>query len=769
MKKIFYLIIFNLFFILSCSNQTTNPSTNLVDSSKNIITVKKVPIDEVVNDNTNLVKNSTFDEEIDADGDTSLTNNMWSLSTNAGNTGGNAVATIENGICKINISNGGNEIYSVQLIQQPIKLEETYVYSAQFDAKADKDTKILLKIGSGEERKWQDYTGGSGHGIAVNLTPNMQTYEIQFVMNKPTDEKARFEFQLGKESTREIYLDNIKLKKIGRNNMEIVNNIPRKIVELPAKNIHINQLGYNPNDKKIVIINSTSELSTFNIVNADNAETVFTSNLTKKGFDNASGDNIYYGDFSEFKNTGNYYINVPNLDNSYSFKINENIYYDLKLSLEKMLYFQRASIDIEEKYASKWARKSGYTEKARVLNEDKYIDVSGGWFDAGDYGRYVVPAATTIGHLLLAYEFFPEKFNDNTNIPESGNGIADILDESRYALEWMLKMQREDGAVYHKVTTANFVGMIMPDKNDKELILSPISATATADFAAITAMASRYFKFDKEFSDKLLNASIKSWNWLENNSNVPGFKNPNGIVTGEYGDDFDLDERYWAAVELYATTKDSKYHDYIKSIFNKINNHISFGWADMGGFASTTYLLLNNDLQDSNILNSIKNEFIKHSDELVNISENEGYNITLKENEYIWGSNMKVMTDAMLLLITNDLINNNPKYIDTAKFNLDYLLGLNALDKSFISGFGKRPMINPHHRPSVADNIAEPIPGMISGGPNSGFQDDAIINNLSRNTPPARCYVDLDGSYSTNEITTYWNSPAIFVANYFIK
>ncbi|TDT71386.1 endoglucanase [Hypnocyclicus thermotrophus] len=758
MKK-FTLIILNLFIFISYTS---------LFAQNNFIIVKKETFDEKIISSKNLIKNYDFEQNIDSDGNSTLSENQWSLTSNAGNTGGKANIEINNKIAHINISDGGKEVYSVQLIQTPILLKQSYVYSIEFNAKADKSTSIFIKMGSRENRNWADYTNGNGHGIPIELTTNFKRYIIQFTMEKPSDNQARLEFQLGKEGNRNIYLSDITLNIIGRKNMKI-KNIPQKLVEIPAKKIHINQIGYLPYDKKLVIINSKEIINKFNLVNSDNAEIVYSNKLKEKGFDNATGDYIFYGDFSDYTNSGNYYINIPNFDNSFSFKIDENIYLDLKFALEKMLYFQRASITLDEKYANKWARKKSYTEKAKLLNKNIYLDVSGGWFDAGDYGRYVVPASTTIGHLLLAYKFFPEKFTDNTNIPESNNGIPDILDECKYALEWLLKMQSENGGVYHKVTTSNFVSMIMPDKNNKELILSPISATATANFVAVTAMASRIYNFDKKFSNKLLQASLKSWKWLENNPNVPGFKNPSSISTGEYGDNNDLDERFWAAVELYSTTKQEKYHIYIKNIIQDIHNLSSFGWEDVGGFASTTYLMLDPKYQSNTIKNIISDKFINKTNTLINISKNEGYKITLNKNEYAWGSNMKVMTDAMLLIITNTLIKNNSKYIETAKFNLDYLLGLNSLDKSFITGFGSRPVINPHHRPSIADEIPEPIPGMVSGGPNSRFQDDTIKNNLSKDTPFAKCYVDLEGSYSTNEITTYWNSPAIFVVNYFIK
>lgn len=147
---------------------------------------------------------------------------------------------------------------------------------------------------------------------------------------------------------------------------------------------------------------------------------------------------------------------------------------------------------------------------------DEYIDVSGGWHDAGDYGRYTVPAAKTVADMLYAYQANPALFGDDVGIPESGNGVPDILDEAKYALTWMLKMQDpETGGVHHKVTCENFPGYVMPEQETGELIVTPVSTTATGDFCGAMALASEFFgESDPNFAATCLDAAKRhgiSW------------------------------------------------------------------------------------------------------------------------------------------------------------------------------------------------------------------------------------------------------------------
>ncbi len=531
-----------------------------------------------------------------------------------------------------------------------------------------------------------------------------------------------------------------------------------------SEDILINQIGYKSSDKKIAIIKG--QHSSFQVVDAITKKVVLTKDLNGKVSDNSSGDSVRYADFSELTITGQYFISIPKLGKSYEFKIGDKgIYTSVGNATLKALYFQRCGTALNSKYAGEYAHKACHKSLAKLYeDESKEIDVSGGWHDAGDYGRYVVPATVTVADLLLSYEFYPKSFTDTNNIPESSNKIPDILDEAKYGIEWMLKMQdKSSGGVYHKVTSRGFPGMsTMPDMDVDDQIIMPISTTATADFAAVTAMAARVFKdVDSIFSQTCLQASELAWGWLEKKDFVE-FKNPQDITTGEYGDSSGTDEVSWAAAELFRTTGNQKYSDNFVANFE--SNGFGLGWQNVSGFAAIAYMFSDSDKTDIKKSEEIRKSWIEKADMFVSTAKKDGYLLAMHKMEYHWGSNMNVANHAMHLLIA-DKLSNNKEYIEAAENSAHYLMGRNTLSQSYITGFGSKQVLRPHHRPSIADTVEKPIPGLIVGGPNSGLDDDISKSKLS-GLAPAQCYIDDMSSYATNEVATYWNSPVIFVFAY---
>ncbi len=532
-----------------------------------------------------------------------------------------------------------------------------------------------------------------------------------------------------------------------------------------SEDIHINQIGYRTTDKKISVIKGT--FKTFQVIDALTGKSVLTKDTNGKVNDDSSGDTVCYADFSELKTNGSYYIFVEGLGKSYDFKIGDNmIFTGINDALVKAMYYQRCGSTLDSKYAGKFAHDACHTSKAKLYGDEEVeIDVSGGWHDAGDYGRYVVPAAVTAADLMLAYEFFPDTFSDKLNIPGSSNSLPDVLDEVKYGLEWMLKMQdQKSGGVYHKVTSANFPDITtMPEVDVDDLWVLPVSTTATADFAAVTAMASRIFKdFDPVFSERCLNAAVKAWGWLETNKDFVEFKNPQDVTSGEYGDSSGEDEKAWAAAELLRVTGESKYADYFKANFQ--DNSFGLGWQNVSGYAAISYLFSDSDKVDSAKAEEIRKAWLEKADMFVSTAEKDGYLVAMHKMEYKWGSNMNVANHARHLLLA-DKLNNNEKYVETAVDCVNYLLGRNTMNQSYVTGYGSKQVMQPHHRPSAGDSVKEPIPGLLVGGPDSGLEDDIARAKLTGKAP-AQCYIDDVGSYSTNEVATYWNSSAIFAFSY---
>ena len=450
-------------------------------------------------------------------------------------------------------------------------------------------------------------------------------------------------------------------------------------IEKVSEDIHINQLGYKPDDKKVAIINGIYD--DFAVIEKDTGKEVLSKKLEGKVKDMSSGDTVCYADFTELTVEGTYYITVKGIGKSYEFNIGKNVYRSISDALVKGLYYQRCGMELESQYAGAYAHANCHKYLAKMYgNEEKEVDTLGGWHDAGDYGKYSVAAAITAADLLLAFEFYPDNFTSSINIPESSNNIPDILDEAKYGIEWLLKMQDPaTGGVYHKATSRGFPDItVTPEIDVDDPVLMPVSSTATGDFAAVTAMAARTFMpFDKNFADKCLNAAKKAWEWLEKNDKLIAYKNPTDIATGEYSDDSDADERLWAAGELFRTTGDKKYGDYF--IDNYSSNGLALGWQNTSGFAAISYLYADNT--DEHTYNKVKKDWLNKAKVLNDTAKADGYMLAMVSIEYSWGSNMNVMNHAIHLLIADDL-ESNPEYVQYAKQCGNYLVGANCLNQS---------------------------------------------------------------------------------------
>ena len=384
-----------------------------------------------------------------------------------------------------------------------------------------------------------------------------------------------------------------------------------------------------------------------------------------------------------------------------------------------------------------------HTADARIYGTDAFIDVSGGWHDAGDYGRYTVAGAKAVADLLLAYEDF---------------GDQSALDTAKYELEWMLKMQdAESGGVYHKVTCANFPGFVMPEEETAELLVMPVSTTATGAFAAVMAMAAvDYGKADGEFADKCLKAAIKAQTYLESvPADTTGFKNPSDVSTGEYGDTDDSDERFWALAQLYRVTNEASY-------LEEAGQYLDSGLGGDLGWAETSlygiYAIAKDSTEENSLAQKASKLLLTKADEFIKYADEDCYGSALGE-DYVWGSNMTAANRGMTLLMAAQL-SGDESYRQDAEKQLSYLLGCNATGYCFVTGFGETSPEHPHHRPSVAKGVAES--GMLVGGPDAALEDPTAEGYLS-GSAPALCYIDNDQSYSTNEVTIYWNSPLVYL------
>lgn len=531
----------------------------------------------------------------------------------------------------------------------------------------------------------------------------------------------------------------------------------------PIPGIRVDQVGYRPEDAKQAVMAGAGGV--FELVDAADGARVFSATATGPFQDASSGDTVYHADFSAFQTPGRYILRTSAAGSSPIFEISQGVYAPVKDAVLKGLYYQRCGTALGKEFAGAWSHGACHLAEGIVAGAGTARDGSGGWHDAGDYGKYSVAGAVAVADLLLACELFPRAFGDSSGIPESGNGVPDVLDECRYELEWLLKMQEAaSGGVYHKLTTAGFPGMnVMPEADAGRLIFSPISTAATADLSAVMAMAARAYKsFDAEFSSACLSSSRRAWAWLRGNPSPSGFKNPAGVSTGEYGDASDTDERYWAAAELLRATGETEFQKYLTAVFEAGKAPTwSFGWQNIGGLGSVAYILADQAGTDPVQRSRLISSMIAQCDTSLRVREKDGYRIPLRGQQYGWGSNMTLLNQSMFFILA-DRLGPRAEYRDAALDCVHYLLGRNSLDQCFVTGQGSRPIRHPHHRPSVADGVPDPVPGLVSGGPDRYLEDPYAQANL-KGLPPAKCFADVSDSYSTNEIAIYWNAPAVFV------
>ncbi|MFD3003937.1 glycoside hydrolase family 9 protein [Pontibacter toksunensis] len=558
-----------------------------------------------------------------------------------------------------------------------------------------------------------------------------------------------------------------------------------ELQEQLSENIRLNQVGFYPNAPKMAVVVGEVEDGAFYVKTPDLQETIYTGHLSATKAGEFSNRPTRVADFSDFKETGSYVLVIPGVGRSYEFEIAKDIHKDVAAASIKGFYYQRLSTDLPEQYAGKWARPAGHPDNEVLIHPSaasakrpagSTISAPRGWYDAGDYNKYVVNSGISMGTLLSAYEDFPAFYrNLELNIPESGNNVPDILDEALWNLRWMMAMQDpEDGGVYNKLTNASFDGMIMPAEATNPRYVVQKGTAATLDFAAVMAQASRVFsKYENEYpglADSALLAAVKAWNWAQRNPNVDYDQDAMNkqfkpeVSTGGYGDKDYSDEFIWAAAELYATTKQDLYYKEVNMLPDDKMPLPSWpqvrllGYYTLNRFSNELTPIAQKDLTE------IKKRLVSFADELIDGASTRSYRTVMGKTagDYIWGSS-SVAANQGIALIQAYQLTDDKKYLNAALSNLDYLLGRNATGYSFLTGFGDKPIMNPHHRPSIADGIKEPIPGLLSGGPNARADKQDKCTTY-QSTFADEMFTDDDCSYASNEIAINWNAPFVYLA-----
>ncbi len=768
-----------------------------------------------------LIKNHTFDNGVSL---------PWRVVESYPATADSEITA--DGKCKITLSKIGydstGERWDVQFLQRGLTLLQGHTYTVEFTVTADRDCLIYPKIGD-QGDPYEEYWNMNQQWQFLELKANMpKTVNATFTQTKGDKKNVEFAFQLAPDRYKApseytgtfqpitFTFDDIYLKDpqyIGE---------PRVATE-PTNVVRLNQEGFYPNaDKIATVVSSSTTPINWQLVNSAGTA-VLTGKSTVKGADHASGDNVHIIDFSSYKTAGTGYKIVTDVpvtktgDNeSMPFNIGDDIYSKMKYDSIKYYYYHRSGIPITMPYADgeQWTRPAGdYPDILAPDPTKEYLanytlDVTGGWYDAGDYGKYVVNGGISTWTVMNSYEralYLGETsvapFKDGSlNIPESGNGFPDILDEARYNLNTLLNMQVPAGntlagMVHRKAGDERWIGLATrPDQDTMKRYLQPPTTDATLNLAAIAAQGSRLWRqYDAAFATKCLTAAETAWDAAVAHPEI--YAPPSSALGGAYGEGYLKDDFYWAACELYVTTGSQKYLDYIQSSPHYLHEPTEltgeedigligptgcFDWSNTAGMGTITLALVPNGLPATDVAKA-KANIMAAADKFISIEQAQGYGVPIEEKTlsdgfltgFPWGSNSFVVNNAIIMSYAYLFSKYNSigynKYLNGALTAMDYILGRNPNVQSYVTGYGDNPLENPNHCfwAYQADNsFPHPPAGCMSGGPNSMLQDPWVkgLGWEPGQIAAEKCFVDNIESWSTNQISTNWNAPLAWMS-----
>ncbi|NRF71670.1 glycoside hydrolase family 9 protein [Aquincola sp. S2] len=539
-----------------------------------------------------------------------------------------------------------------------------------------------------------------------------------------------------------------------------------------SSTIQVNQVGFLPGAAKWAVV-PAGAAERFDVIDASTGREVFSGRLTPSAHWEPAQESLRLADFSSLRTPGEYRLHVADLPESARFVIGARAYEPVNAAALRAFFFNRAGIELKTEHAGPWARPAGHPDTRVLVHASAagpgrpagtVISAPKGWYDAGDYNKYIVNSGITTYTLLAAWEHFPAHFaHQRLNIPESGNALPDLLDEVLWNLEWMLAMQDPaDGGVYHKLTDKGFDGVVMPHvpKNERYVVMK--STAATLDFAAVAAQASRVFvAFEAQrpgLSARLLAASKAAWGWAQAHPAVV-YQQPADIHTGGYDDRKLGDEFAWAAAELYVTTRDDAYLAALKAQAPPAGVP---GWGDVGSLAWITLAHHRERLTPAADRAEIARQITTLAGKLAAQWQASAYRVAMQRDDFYWGSNAVALNQA-LMLIQGYRVSGDRRQLDAAQAALDFVLGRHPTGFSMVTGFGERSPREPHHRPSGADGVTDPVPGFIVGGPRHEDSDDCKPMSYPSKAA-AKAWLDRFCSYTTNEVAINWNAPLVYVS-----
>ncbi|ARQ72243.1 glycoside hydrolase family 9 protein [Streptomyces marincola] len=562
--------------------------------------------------------------------------------------------------------------------------------------------------------------------------------------------------------------------------------------------VRVNQVGYLTDGPKAgtYVTEATGALAW--TLNAADGTEAASGTTTPQGVDPTSEQNVHTFDFSGVTEPGDGYTVTIGEHVSEPFSIGDDLYADLRTDALAYFYHNRSGIEIDaDLVGEEYARPAGHVNVAPNQGDDGVtcwaatpcdytLDAAGGWYDAGDHGKYVVNGGIATAQLLSAWERTltaenadGEALGDGSlAVPERGNDVPDILDEARWELDFLMAMQVPAGEpmagmAHHKLHDRAWTGLpLLPHQDPQPREVHPPSTAATLNLAAAAAQGARLFEpYDAAYADALLDAAVTAYDAAL--ADPDRYADPNdGVGGGAYSDNNVTDEFYWAAAELFITTGEDTYRqDVLGSELHGDTDAVfpagGFSWGSTAALGALNLATTDNGLtaaQRAEVVGMVT----EAADALAATADDALYGVPLAGTDfYVWGSNSQVMNNMVVLATAHDLTG-DAAYRDGVLSGFDYLLGRNPLNLSYVTGYGERDVRNQHHRHwanQLNASLPNPPAGSVAGGPNSALQDP-IAEDLLQGCAPAMCYIDHIESYATNEVTINWNAPLAWLASY---
>jgi len=555
----------------------------------------------------------------------------------------------------------------------------------------------------------------------------------------------------------------------------------------------LNQVGYFPNMQKLAFAVNISSSSSINIFSFDDNKVIFTTSPEVLHIPITANEKLYIStvDISEIQKSGHYTLVWEGL-RSPVFRVSPNPYRETVTTMLRSFYLQRCGVALNDpftglQHAACHTQDATFTRDygAGELSASPVGNFIGGWHDAGDFGKYVSTTAITIARLLTTFSKHPEYFeNVSLGIPESKNSLPDILDEVIVGLDWLLKMQRDDGAVYRKIGADKWPSskIRVPESDRQERHVYGIATDDTAKFAGCMAIAYRVIKvYDKKRARKYLHAAKNAWKFLAQHHNfIMDVESSDDRGSGpyrlnkvdrEFSLSVDLDDRIFAALELYISTRNASYKQASITLKNRYETEKKlaksrqvdkdaflfsefpielFEWKNPVSLGYYNYLGLKRE-KKSALSIELRKSFIAAADYYIEMAHSNAFSIA--NTRFVWGSN-KMTAEAGLMLMTAYELTGSQKYRTAAIRQIDYLLGANAFSQSFVTEVGERSVRHVNHIYARGARIR--IPGLLVGGPNAAAQAKIAPPNLAELS-----YVDDERTYAVNEYAIDYNASLI--------